>query len=73
MCNHNKDRDYNVANNILNLGMREQLGLNRPQAFIHPVPTPLPPSHDEDDSDDPIDIDITPPQELNNGLLGLNL
>jgi hypothetical protein len=30
-------------------------------------------SQDEDDSDDPIDIDITPCQELNNGLLGLNL
>jgi hypothetical protein len=59
--------------------MREQLGLDQPQVLIHPVPTSPPPSEDEDDSDDdasnddPMDIDIMPFQELNHGLLGLNL
>jgi hypothetical protein len=79
VCNHNWDRDYNAAINILNLGMREQLGLDRPQVFTRPVPAPPPPSEDEDESDDnasnddPMDIDITPSQELNADFLGLNL
>jgi hypothetical protein len=79
ICSHNWDRDFNATNNILNLVMREQLGLDQPQVLIHPVPTSPPPSEDEDDSDDdasnddPMDIDIMPFQELNHGLLGLNL
>jgi hypothetical protein len=86
ICHYNWDRDHNASTNILNLGLLECAGIDRPDVFSRSMPYEPPPSPTNDhgdenmlgDDDDnhqmEVDTDaVTPSQEMNLGFLNLNL